>query len=228
MLGDDQILELARWAVTIEEHYSREAGTPTPMDIEWARDGRTGDKGNRSNISVIAWHPQPFKIPVPAGKGRRATKYTPDVAVEFAAQAGGTELHRVQLCEVKYRQELKDDWAELKPRLKAGLRYARSRGWTFKIYTEVEIRTPRLQNARFFLGYVQRGTDAMDVARLQQSLRALGTTTPTALFEDAQVSANEKGRMLGVLWHMVATGLVCMNFDVPLSMQSPIWCHDRA
>jgi pyruvate,water dikinase len=41
-LRDDEILELARWAVAIEQHYSRRAGHPVPMDLEWAKDGRTG------------------------------------------------------------------------------------------------------------------------------------------------------------------------------------------
>jgi pyruvate,water dikinase len=40
-ISDDEVLTLARWAVTIEEHYSKRAGKPVPMDIEWARDGRT-------------------------------------------------------------------------------------------------------------------------------------------------------------------------------------------
>lgn len=43
VLDDDEILLLARWACLIEEHYSRRKGRPTPMDIEWARDGRTGE-----------------------------------------------------------------------------------------------------------------------------------------------------------------------------------------
>ena len=42
-LTDDEILTLARWACAIELHYSRARGTPTPMDIEWAKDGRTGE-----------------------------------------------------------------------------------------------------------------------------------------------------------------------------------------
>ncbi len=41
-LSDYEVLELARWACRIEEHYSELAGRPTPMDIEWAKDGRTG------------------------------------------------------------------------------------------------------------------------------------------------------------------------------------------
>jgi len=37
VLGDDEVLTLAGWACTIEEHYGM------PMDIEWAKDGITGE-----------------------------------------------------------------------------------------------------------------------------------------------------------------------------------------
>jgi len=43
VLSDDDVLTLARWAVLVEEHYSMLRRTPTPMDIEWAKDGRTGE-----------------------------------------------------------------------------------------------------------------------------------------------------------------------------------------
>ncbi|MEO0828520.1 MAG: PEP/pyruvate-binding domain-containing protein, partial [Cyanobacteria bacterium J06642_9] len=42
-LSDDEILTLAHWACIIEDHYSQVRGTYTPMDIEWAKDGLTGD-----------------------------------------------------------------------------------------------------------------------------------------------------------------------------------------
>jgi pyruvate,water dikinase len=42
-LSDYDVLELARWACLIEEHYSELAGKSTPMDIEWAKDGHTGE-----------------------------------------------------------------------------------------------------------------------------------------------------------------------------------------
>ncbi len=42
-LDDDDILTLARWACQIEEHYTRKRGCDTPMDMEWAKDGRTGE-----------------------------------------------------------------------------------------------------------------------------------------------------------------------------------------
>ncbi len=43
VLSDADVLELARAAVAIEAHWSQRAGRPTPMDLEWARDGRTGE-----------------------------------------------------------------------------------------------------------------------------------------------------------------------------------------
>ncbi|HEX6107564.1 MAG TPA: phosphoenolpyruvate synthase [Gemmatimonadales bacterium] len=43
VLNDDEVLTLSRWALAIEDHYSARAGRPTPMDIEWGRDGRTGE-----------------------------------------------------------------------------------------------------------------------------------------------------------------------------------------
>lgn len=42
-MTDDEILTLARWSCIIEEHYSRKRGQYTPMDMEWAKDGRTGE-----------------------------------------------------------------------------------------------------------------------------------------------------------------------------------------
>ncbi len=42
-LDDEEVLQLARWAVIIEDHYTAKRGTPTPMDLEWAKDGLTGE-----------------------------------------------------------------------------------------------------------------------------------------------------------------------------------------
>jgi len=42
-LRDEEVLLLADWALKIEDHYSKKRGSPTPMDIEWAKDGPTGE-----------------------------------------------------------------------------------------------------------------------------------------------------------------------------------------
>ncbi|HEX5540766.1 MAG TPA: phosphoenolpyruvate synthase [Micromonospora sp.] len=46
VLGDEEILQLARWAASIEEHYGR------PMDMEWAKDG------DRNELYVVQARPE--------------------------------------------------------------------------------------------------------------------------------------------------------------------------
>eukprot|EP00475_Leptophrys_vorax_P010207 TRINITY_DN1687_c0_g1_i1.p1 TRINITY_DN1687_c0_g1~~TRINITY_DN1687_c0_g1_i1.p1 ORF type:complete len:828 (-),score=261.44 TRINITY_DN1687_c0_g1_i1:73-2556(-) len=51
-LEDDEILQLARWACIIEDHYTRVHGKFTPMDIEWAKCGKTG------NLYIVQARPE--------------------------------------------------------------------------------------------------------------------------------------------------------------------------
>ncbi len=69
-LSDDEALTLARWACVIERHYSAQRGTPTPMDIEWAKDGLSGElfilqarpetvESRRQGAVLRSWHLEP-------------------------------------------------------------------------------------------------------------------------------------------------------------------------
>jgi len=42
-LSDAEVIKLAKQAIRIEAHYSKIHGRPTPMDIEWAKDGPDGE-----------------------------------------------------------------------------------------------------------------------------------------------------------------------------------------
>jgi len=42
-ISDDEILTLAKWGVIIEEYYSKMQKKWMPQDIEWAKDGKTGE-----------------------------------------------------------------------------------------------------------------------------------------------------------------------------------------
>ncbi|WP_411867267.1 phosphoenolpyruvate synthase [Vulcanococcus limneticus] len=69
-IADDEALQLARWAIAIERHYSARRGQPTPMDIEWAKDGESGElfilqarpetvESRRSASVLRSWHLAP-------------------------------------------------------------------------------------------------------------------------------------------------------------------------
>jgi len=61
-LNDDEVLQLARYAVTIEEHYSTQAGHSMPMDIEWAKDGDDGE------LYILQARPETVHAAKPAGE----------------------------------------------------------------------------------------------------------------------------------------------------------------
>ncbi len=42
-ITEKEILALAEWCITIEKHFSKKRGHHQPMDIEWAKDGKTGE-----------------------------------------------------------------------------------------------------------------------------------------------------------------------------------------
>jgi pyruvate,water dikinase len=42
-LKEKQIIQLAKWVVEIEDYYTKKRGTWSPMDVEWALDGLSGD-----------------------------------------------------------------------------------------------------------------------------------------------------------------------------------------
>jgi len=57
VLTDSEILELARYASLIEDHYSALAGVHRPMDVEWAKDG-DGKKIGTGKIFIIQARPE--------------------------------------------------------------------------------------------------------------------------------------------------------------------------
>ena len=56
-LTDHEILRLAEWACTIEDHYTKLKGRPTPMDIEWAKDG-DGVKAGTGQLFIVQARPE--------------------------------------------------------------------------------------------------------------------------------------------------------------------------
>ncbi|MDD4976679.1 MAG: phosphoenolpyruvate synthase [Bacteriovorax sp.] len=42
-ISDEDVLTLAKWACGIEDYYSKKKGHHLPMDMEWAKDGRSGE-----------------------------------------------------------------------------------------------------------------------------------------------------------------------------------------
>jgi hypothetical protein len=174
------------------------------------------------NLSVVRWRPQPVRIPV--GDGHPT--YVPDVLVTYIDFDTRPQKEYTVLYEVKPRAELRDNWARWKARFKAARRYARERGWVFRIVTDREIRSGGLLwNAKFLLPY---GHD--DVADgvhtlLTKTLRHLGPTTPEKLVAHLAKDPWERATLLSSVWTLVAIRQFVCDLTKPISMQTEISTH---
>src|SRR5450755_1555130 len=74
-ISDAEVLNLADFAVRIEAHYSKHAGTAMPMDIEWAKDGSDG------KLYIIQARPETV-----------ASQRSPDVYETYALKERGSVL----------------------------------------------------------------------------------------------------------------------------------------
>nr|WP_298522566.1 TnsA endonuclease N-terminal domain-containing protein [uncultured Halomonas sp.] len=170
--------------------------------------------------SVVDVEEQPLTIRFVNKHGQRR-QYTPDVLVTY--EDGKPPV----LYEVKYREDLRANWAALKPKFQAALRYCRERDWHFRIVTEREIRgTCMLNNVRFLRAYRDYPRNEITNAtatHLARTLAMLGEATPQMLLTAAYACEEKRMSALGVLWYMVANGRVLTNPLHPLTMASPLW-----
>ena len=98
----------------------------------------------------------------------------------------------------------------------------RDRGWCFRIVTEREIRTPLLENAKFFRRYRNLERNPLTCDQLLFTLKALGETTPQALLAAAYWTEETRMAALPMLWKLVAEREILTDFQRSLTMASPI------
>ena len=139
---------------------------------------------------VLGWDPQPVQISVPGGR-----PYVPDVLAHWIGPGHPVEPARPILYEIKYRDELREKWAELLPRFRAASQYAKARGWRFRLMTDDRIRTGALYNAKFLLPYLSDAPNEQDTAQLLHALQVLGETTPAELLNACASDPWVQGRL---------------------------------
>ncbi|EPX96253.1 MULTISPECIES: heteromeric transposase endonuclease subunit TnsA [Ralstonia] len=171
--------------------------------------------------AVDVYTPQPLTLRYQDADGE-ARRYTPDGLIEWRSDLA---LHdrRPVLVEVKYREAFEGDWRRWRSIARAARNYARDRGWDFQIYTEREIRTPALENARFLLPYLRRTSAFETESWLLDALQAERESTPKALIGGLYQDKWNQAALIPILWKLLAERRVGFDLTVPLSMQSPIW-----
>ena len=171
--------------------------------------------------AVDIYTPQPLTFKY-RGTDDQFHNYTPDGLIEWRADL---QVHdpRPVLVEVKYREAFRGDWRAWHVRSRAASNYAQGKGWIYKIFTEREIRTPFLDNARFLLPYRRRASSPQIEAWILDKLNDIKETTPQALIETLYQDRWNQAGLIPVVWRLLAERSIGCDLAEPLTMQSPLW-----
>lgn len=93
VLTDEEIIQLATWACTIEQHYGR------PMDIEWAKDGETG------KLFIVQARPETVQSRIEAASLKTYTLKESGTRL-LTGMAIGTAVAAAKACVIKSADEI--------------------------------------------------------------------------------------------------------------------------
>jgi hypothetical protein len=177
--------------------------------------------------AVDHFEEQPTRVYWTSMDGREHS-YVPDFLVFFSGDSfvRRASTRKPWLVEIKYREDLKNDWQTLQPKFRAAVAFAANQGWAFHVVTELEIRTPLLANALRLRTYRKSVNDPRLTALLIAALNALKDATVEQLLATLNSGADVQSRLLDTIWRLVATGQFYADIKVPLSKDTRVWVGD--
>jgi len=146
------------------------------------------------------------------GKSRR---YTPDYLVTFEDRNSFPLL-----VEVKYADELKSKAKEFQPKFDAARIYAAEQGWQFSVFTEIEIRTPKLDNARTLLPLQSRKPNPGLCARLLRKISSGEKVSISGLLDRADLDGLERARGRNTVFSLIAHGVLSTDLAAEITENS--------
>ncbi|MFA6412378.1 MAG: TnsA endonuclease N-terminal domain-containing protein [Syntrophales bacterium] len=173
------------------------------------------------DLNVDMYDVQPVRITYYDSYGKKR-HYVPDVLVSYRRDIVPAKNMKHMLCEVKYLEDLKNNGKEWRHKFKAASRFAKQKGWVFRILTERNIRTPFLDNVMFFKRYKDHKMGRLGPLVLEQ-MREMRMCTPEGLLLSVSADQNVKVRIMPILWHLIAVRRIGAELNEPFNMKSIIW-----
>tara|TARA_R110000787_G_scaffold63679_11_gene144031 strand:+ start:119745 stop:120257 length:513 start_codon:yes stop_codon:yes gene_type:complete len=152
---------------------------------------------------------QPVRIEY-TDEDSKARKYTPDFLVTRPGQ-------QALLVEVKPSNRVADI---LKSKIQAASDFASQKGWKFEIWTEKEIRGPRLENAHFLQMFRNADTDAETKQFVIETLSSLQPVKLQSLLETLWPYKEDRALGLPVVWNLVANKEITFDLNTKICPQT--------
>jgi TnsA endonuclease N terminal len=163
-------------------------------------------------------HDQPVKISY-TEKGKKKN-YVPDFLVKYSDR-------KQVLYEIKYQGYLKEFAKELKLKFAAARKYAKENGMTFKVITDVEIRTTYLKSITFLDHF---RTDVADLSLTQRIITAFeGKNKCSANDVLSQIAADDDdyNSLIRPFWVLVFNQTIRTDLFSVLTLNSEFWVSGK-
>lgn len=176
------------------------------------------------DINVLKFEPQPLVIHYKDENGRQR-KYTPDILIHHRKDIFPAKTLPTILAEVKYRDDLRQNFKEYRPKFKAAIHFAKEQGWRFQFLTEREIRSPYLDNAKFLLPYkkIDPNQTYQNLHLVLDKITELRETDVETLLVSIYRDKWNQAELLPVVWYLIANRRIGNDLSRPITMRSRIW-----
>ena len=181
---------------------------PVPYESTLERDFLIRSEFSPHVLKIVS---QPVRIPFTGNNGQTYT-YTPD----FLVFQNPESLLKPLLIEVKPRRHWRLHWRQWRPKWKAAIRYAKSRGWLFRIQDETRIRDIVFANIQSLAIYKRMRFTEQESRRIIDAVARTEPVTARHLINNLHVDKAH-------LWHLLATRRLDCDLTSPLDNLTPFW-----
>ncbi|MGE4294340.1 MAG: TnsA endonuclease N-terminal domain-containing protein [Campylobacterales bacterium] len=165
---------------------------------------------NEFDSDIATYEEQPFTIQY--DRNGKNTNYTPDCLINYQP---GLALPPCAI-EVKFSDEIKRDKTFFEAKFAAIEDYLRANDMDFQIFTELSIRTVRLENARHIYSHAFL-SDRIKVTDALVAIRRLKQATLGEIQDLFSKNPYERAEWLPYIWNAVAHGKAAIDMDEPIT-----------
>lgn len=169
--------------------------------------------------SVVSYEEQPIALSY--RYSNRDIRYTPDALIHYKDPQCLPCIY-----EIKYSDEIKEKKVFLKQKFEQIEAYLVDNDMEFKLFTELDIRTQFLENAKMIYGAISGDILESDQYRMEQikgTLKNEGKIGISECMKKLSGNRYERAIYMRFLWHLIFFGHVKIDMNSKITNDTVIW-----
>jgi hypothetical protein len=171
----------------------------------------------RFDFDITNVEEQPFKLEFINSLGK-VSRYCPDALLDHILPE-----KKAILSEVKYIDDLVEKCVDYKEKFAAAKRFALENNMIYKVFSEHDIKSPYLDNVRFFRKYRNREADFDYENAVKNIVNTTVGVTPSEVIVHLCQKAYDQDRVKRSLWRMISLGTISCDFMKIVTMTTELF-----